>query len=509
MKKSYFIIVVSIVCLMFQSLTLWGQTEMGMYLGDLAFVKAKPSIAMELRTLNMKMSTTGINYDFYSKVGGVSFVQTAIPEFEVNTITCDVVDSISYVIVNGKSYAIPLENWMLKPIVAYANSDKNAAITLYGGDEIPIKYHPAFIDNLLGLRLLQTDMLMSGMFSRVDMAKIPTFDKKREIITQKEAKSIGGRKLISVLEYEKQSELAFNEIDNYFESINDKPNTYVYTDYGETISFSANDSLGIQFHGAPYYRFAQIGPDTLEAVKLISSFVDSMELRKELYYSKNGDKFFNNDYYSNLLYLKKQIKSKKKLKNNLKPFYESIHYSHDRSVTNEFYFTTMAELLTLMQEWGLPVNEELKDPYLTPIIWKQVLNMIQYAARFNPGLNNSVLEDITTINNEDSLMAMTLSWHIWKNAPDTVTELPILTDVFKSKESRNQIHNINPLIIDESEMTCQWSALFRYIKEKNPDGWQDFVRKVSSLSDNLPEDLRMIWTPVNFDNSKSLFDMFM
>ena len=480
---------------------------MGMYLGDLAFVKAKPSIAMEQRTLNMKMSTTGINYDFYSKVGGVAFVQTAIPEFDVNTISCDVVDSVSYVIVNGKSYEIPLENWMLKSIVAYVNSDMNAAVTLYGDDEIPIKYHPAFIDNLLGLRLLQTDMLMSGMFSRADLAKIPTFDNRREIITHKESKSIGGRKYKRMLEYEKLSALAFIEIDKYFESINDKPNTYVYTDYGETISFSANDSLGIQFHGSPYYRFAQIGPDTLEAVKLISSFVDSIELRKEIYYQYGDTWIFDNDYYSYLLDLKQLIKNKEKLMKNARQIFRNLNYSNDEALLFDEWMKYMMGSasntkvsnyngLMGMNQMTKDLLELLKknDMYLTPLISElSFVEIVKYM-----GIEQD--EEMESQMGEANIM-LALKWHIWKNAPDAVTELPIMTDVFKNEECRGMIHDINPLIINEAELTCQWSALFRYVKEKNPDGWQVFVRKVSSLNDNLPEDLRTIWTPVNFDNS--------
>lgn len=501
-----------------QVFSLSGQSELGMHLGDLAFVKAKTSITLEQRSLNMKMATTGISPDFYSKVGGVAFVQTAIPEFDIKSISCDVIDSISYIIINGNSYEIPLENWMLKPIVAYANSDNNAAVTLYGGIEVRLKYHPAFIDNLVGLRLLQTDMLLtsSNLLSRTDKAKIPTFDTGREILTRKESNSIGGRKQSSVSEYEKKSLYSIDLIDSVIIDKNEAFNTYIYTDYKEPISFSANSTIGITFKGSPYYRFAQIMVDTLEAVKYLNSFLDSMEVRKDLYI-KYDDNILK-EFFSDIPTLKAILLDE----DDAKQLFELLNYSEDSNRYFEVLLSNLTNIAEIDQTYVEQNRNELRDedkkcielmkkgdPYLAPLILGMrcdMYNSIQDETSKESNFFSSYIKQLKPIVTSQMLIGI-MNWHIWKKTPYVVSEAQETIEFFKNKEGRDIIRDINPLIIDESECICQWSALFRYVKKSNPENWADYVEKINLLNDNIPNNMPNIWTPINIV-PKNILDWF-
>ena len=215
--------------------------------------------------------------------------------------------------------------------------------------------------------------------------------------------------------------------------------------------------------------------------------------------------------------------NKKKLKKNASQIFKDLNFSKDDALLLDESLNFMVEFVSNTNESysnGLMgVNQmtnnllelwKMNDVYLIPLISDLIIDIYTESVKIM-GEDDATVAQIEEMKSQkgEEFLKLALNWHIWKNAPDAVMELPIMTDIFKSEECRGLIHDTNPLIIDEAEMICQWSALFRYIKEKNPEGWLDFVRKVSLLNDSLPEDLRTIWTPVNFDNRIYLFDLFM
>ena len=108
--------------------------QQSMSLGDLKFVMPSSEVSSSARMLSMRMATTGISPKIYARVGGVAFIQTATPEFTVNSLSldCNYVDNSAYAVINDTTYEIPLEVWELKSIVNYADSEYNAAVTLLG-----------------------------------------------------------------------------------------------------------------------------------------------------------------------------------------------------------------------------------------------------------------------------------------------------------------------------------------------------------------------------------------
>jgi hypothetical protein len=65
---------------------------------------------------------------------------------------------------------------MLIPIVNYANSDYNAVVSLFGEktteDTYDIVYHPAFENTLLGIRLLQADIIFFDLGETWQLPKL-------------------------------------------------------------------------------------------------------------------------------------------------------------------------------------------------------------------------------------------------------------------------------------------------------------------------------------------------
>src|SRR5262249_10274463 len=74
---------------------------------------------------------------------------------------------------NGDRYTMSIPDWELIPIARYANSENGSCVTLFGEhsteNDNHIQYHPAFINRLLGMRLLQADIIFEDVerFSQV------------------------------------------------------------------------------------------------------------------------------------------------------------------------------------------------------------------------------------------------------------------------------------------------------------------------------------------------------
>ncbi len=104
---------------------------------------------------------------FVGRVGGVNFEEVArpAPALKGLPVALDYVAGEPdgrrlAVLVDGKAYFPFLPDWQLKPIALFADSGLTATVSLFGqGPERDryyyIRFHPAFRDTLLGMRLLQ------------------------------------------------------------------------------------------------------------------------------------------------------------------------------------------------------------------------------------------------------------------------------------------------------------------------------------------------------------------
>ena len=172
-----------------QTISVGAQTEFGMCLGKIKFIQAPPTMKMEARTMKISMSRSFISPRICARVGGVAFVQVAEPVFEVSSflLKCDMDSNSAFAVINGNTYNIPLAVWQLQPIVNYANDENNAIVTLFGKGECRIQYHDDFVDKLLGVRILQADLLLASSYLDVnDRWKLPSNNKGKYVMAESE-----------------------------------------------------------------------------------------------------------------------------------------------------------------------------------------------------------------------------------------------------------------------------------------------------------------------------------
>lgn len=303
MKKSCHAFRVIFCSFMIMAMSLSMIAQRSMSLGDLKFVLPSAGMRMAARTLGMRIATTGITSGDIKCIRGVAFIQTANPSFEIDglELLCDIAGNRASVAINDTVYELPLEVWQLQAIVNFADAGSNAAMTLYGDEESPIKYHEAFIDNLMGLRLLQVDLSLSKQLKETEVGMFPAMNGEYIFSPNEQSVYESGKykdemlsaymsyteDLLYVMEdygfLDAQSFLdavkmmSYEELSGVYYSMvviselmmYEMPATdvysYIYTDYGQPISFS---SIGqnIVFKGAPYYLFAHWANNESDAV---------------------------------------------------------------------------------------------------------------------------------------------------------------------------------------------------------------------------------------------------
>jgi hypothetical protein len=188
------------------------------------------------------------SYGFVGKVGGVAFGGMASPGRLLES------KSVSLAYDSGKAdgsrlsvrigdsvYTQALPDWLLVPISKYADSDYNACVSLFGertNDTFyDIVYHPAFQNTLLGLRLLQADILL---FDIANMWRLPASEGK-VVLGKGESEPTGlardsANKVMSVLR-----NVSFQ--------------SWVLTDQEATIIFTTHEEGRLHITGEPYYYF--------------------------------------------------------------------------------------------------------------------------------------------------------------------------------------------------------------------------------------------------------------
>lgn len=511
------------ILLLAQVLGIYAQTEMGMNLGSLSLIRPSASLSHAKRTINVRIATTGISSRVWAKVGGVAFVQTAIPDFDIESLElkCNTEENVAYALINGDYYKIPLEIWQLKPIVEYADDENNAAVTLYGDDGVRIKYHSAFVDELLGLRLLQTDlMLASNMLSVQDRGKFPA-DENGYIMSNTEREKYDLlNNLYSILydvDYQTMSLAMSVEIHEIIDSIGEAFDTYIYTDQGENIYFSIADSA-LTFTGEPYYRFAgrdEVLVDTVEMVAEIKNFVDSFFIRKAKYDRNIICSSFNKEGNEKIYEINRILRTSNEAEV-VDDVFDALNY-YEASDTLEAYSLGIGITISNMywEEYvdsileissnGKSLEEDLVDEILrkscseircildNDAFYSAVL-LSDYSTFLN-GLypNDEVLSRIAEIYEVfDITNEQLFIFYLKANRIPTSEEM---SETTKCVKNSGAVYNMNPIVFDAADKTCHWSAFFRYVKENFADTWEAFKCDVQELRNDGP----IVWTPVDFE----------
>ena len=105
------------------------------------------------------------DYTFHTNVGGISFQAVASPaeDLKNKNISLDFADNRLVVQIGTETLYPDLPFWQLAPIVNFVNSSYTVAVSQLGdttnNQGALCRFHPAFLDNLLGLRLFQANLL--------------------------------------------------------------------------------------------------------------------------------------------------------------------------------------------------------------------------------------------------------------------------------------------------------------------------------------------------------------
>ncbi|MBR3578079.1 MAG: hypothetical protein IKN98_04795 [Bacteroidales bacterium] len=261
------------------SLSCFAQTVSGLRLGSMELIPPPKDLSITKRILHEKLAVEAekISNRFVNRVGGIAFTQIAEPRIDVHSFNlfCDNEKNAAFVVINGVQYSIPLDIWQLQPIVEYANDDRsNAAFTVFGNEtkgESKFLYHKAFIDKLIGLRLMQADLLLaSGYLPLEDVGKLPAnmngyvlADSEKYKYSWVKTESNEQKSLDAVLRLY-SSKIYVHRSNSRIPFIEDTKNmrevrfasyaTYILTDFNEPISFDIKGGV-IKIVGRPYYRF--------------------------------------------------------------------------------------------------------------------------------------------------------------------------------------------------------------------------------------------------------------
>lgn len=488
-----------------------GQTQPGIHLGRLEFVRPPEGLSNDMRGLMETMSKTkGITSSFAHKVGGVSFVQVAQPTFHVESFSlqCDLDNNSAYATINGQRYNIPLETWQLMPITAYANSEYDAAVSLFGEllyqnqnntDTISIFFHNAFIDKLLGIRLLHIDLLFSDILQYEDRGKLPTFDNSTSpILSKSEALMYNPDKLLSL------SSLASDSIDIIIDDYLEESNySYVFTDAindftGSPITFNIiNNSLKIEGH--PYYYFIHFDETRFDTLETLCDFFDE--------YDEIVDAFEEiiNPKTSNILNFQnyKSLSEKVKINNHngaIAEFRERYNHIPDSTTASAIFQTkrnNLKRFISIYKKDNPSEYHQLQKEFepLYDLTEKILIDEdnIREVIRLSM-IWTLFIEADTNLTNTFPTFDDFLICYFYQYPNYQMKELTKLTNAIRKK--RDLVRNLNPIVYDAAVATCQWSAFFRYAKENYPQNWNSFVKQVEKLQYDAPK----VYTPIKVKN---------
>ena len=507
-----------------QTISVGAQTEFGMCLGKIKFIQAPPTMKMEARTMKISMSRSFISPRICARVGGVAFVQVAEPVFEVSSflLKCDMDSNSAFAVINGNTYNIPLAVWQLQPIVNYANDENNAIVTLFGKGECRIQYHDAFVDKLLGVRILQADLLLASSYLDVnDRWKLPSNNKGKYVMAESEIDDFTTDTLITRLlfgtTYDTMSLYASYLISKAMDSIGEPMSTYIYTDFGEPITFDIENGK-LKLNGKPYYRFTANDSiiDTIETYSEIIAYIDTIKNKEIKYKNTIAETAYSYDFPSKIKAIKAIINDKKKTNNqkatnafDVMDFYimsDSLRAGDFDlfALYNVILVNRLSSYIDSVESEGAITNTEQARLFLevrkiindssiydAPALAAYAKALMELFPTDSALININNLFNFTTFNTDDLLI-----YHINRNGIRKAVFAEGLTNYLR--ENNSLLYYVNPIVVSAAQKTCQWAAFFRYAKMKNPSNWVKFVKQVSKLKYDAPK----VYTPINIEYSE-------
>lgn len=449
------------------------------------------SLSMQARTLSIPINLGVDDYEFHVKVGGVSFEGIAQPaeNLKGKIISIDYINNQFVVKAGSQTFYPELPDWQLIPIANFADTSNKAIFTVYGkqiDDGAQCKYQSAFLDNLLGLRMFQADLL----FHLDDMWEIPKDKSGQYIYADSEKEMLPPDVMTNQL----------IEIHNALVTLFQKGSfhSYIFTDYGETVTFDMVDNQLIM-QGRPYYLFTKYDKDRQYFENLTRGYIQELEQNYGLQGNSNPFAALKiNNPTDNDLY--RQIKSKLNSQSENKGEYikslldkywtvkDSMQYVNHR---NLFVNKMKAEIEKSSDQNLLSLYDFCNIENSAGLYFNiKVLNH-NYPATYTS--LNKTADTYYKENTTGDLCYLLNNYYASANKIVFQTEL---TGLFRN--NWDLIYAYNPIVYNASLNTMQWSAFFRYVKENNPNNWNEFMKKVPTIPYDAPD----VLTPTRFEESE-------
>jgi len=318
-----------------------------------------PDMTARIITANASIG----DYKFHANIGGISFQAVASPaeNLKSESVSLDFANNRLAVQIGTKTFYPDLPVWQLIPIVYFTDSPYTVAVSQLGdttdNKEAQCKFHPAFLNNLLGLRLFQADLL-----NQTDILwDLPIDAQRNYILAPSEQPFTPVRD--STLHRAIYEKLATGDF-----------TSFVLTDKDATIAFDIDES-GLKLSGNPYYYFTNTEVNTENVQRLREQALDCYDniesnakiLLKERYTQALNPRTHLNDLLNVLNKLKQE-----------KVFNPYSMYSIEKSVT-------ALDSLNKMTDAQIGIKFQVKEEYTES--FKSYWNLLK---KFNPLVYSAV-----------------------------------------------------------------------------------------------------------------------
>jgi archaellum component FlaC len=407
-----------------------------------------------------------LSHKFVGKVGGVNFEQVAVPDAETAAKNIELsydkkaLDGFRLVVKVGSTpFRLQIADWLLIPVAQFAESDFTSATSLFGeGPDTDnfyyIKYHPAFKDSLLGMRLLQADILLMNPEHTSSLPK-----RNGQVV-------LGHGEFLPMKSPDKAT---LNTLAKIMKR--QKATSWVLTDIDAPASFSIQNGE-FQLRSFPYYYFWSRNEDVIhqyqEKEKVYKSRVDAYNLKVTS--SKNRVNQFTDPVR---LYQEKGAA------------YKSQVDVYNRKVTNSKNRVNQFNDLVTRYNANNASVPKLKLKRLKAEIQrdKEELNTLDQELK----RLKRELETVNAVIQGDKAELDALAQELKRLEKDLeelesgiVNPMPALTNALKNQP--DLLKNINPVVVKAVHTTAEYASFFRYIKSNHPHTWKGFLKSIANVT---------------------------
>ncbi|MGV7227238.1 MAG: hypothetical protein ACQ9IQ_01140 [Nitrospirales bacterium] len=407
-----------------------------------------------------------LSYNFVGKVGGVNFEQVAVPDAETVAKTIELsydkkaLDGFRLVVKVGSAPFRPqIADWLLIPIAQFAESDFTSATSLFG--EGPdrenyyyIKYHPAFKDSLLGMRLLQADILL------MDLEQNSSLPKRN------------GQMVLGHGEFLPMKIVDNDNVNTLAKIMNgQKATSWVLTDIDAPSSFSIQNGE-FRLRSFPYYYFWSRNEDLIhqyqEKEKVYSSRVNAYN--RKVISSKNRVS---------------QFKDPVRLYQEKGAAYNSRVDAYNRKVTSSKNRVSQFNDLVSRYNANNASVSKLKLDRLRAEIQRDKSELDALAQEVKRLKREFETMKVIVQGDKEELDALDqkvkrLEMELEEIERGIVNPLPSLTNALKNQP--DLLKNINPVVVNAVHTTAGYASFFRYIKSNHPQTWKNFLTSIANVT---------------------------